>query len=451
MTTVREIRRRMYSIGPAGLGEVWPIASGSGTTIVVTALKDRPFSAGYFDNKYLVRSEAASPPADYSRSVKADGFASATGTLTTDVTMADATFTSENVEIASFSPQEINLCINHALRRIRMLDVTEIPATIGRHWLDALTWVNGPGEIERITWTANPQISRNRYFQKWNSYSSGSLIPDDWTLSGSGATIARNTFRTSASVEGVSPTGISLTRSGTDAVLTQNLSLRLTGVSADSYAGDTLTAVLRGVSGAASSLRIRITDGVDTTNSSYHTGGGTIEEMTAQHTVNASPVDLQALVLLETDETPYLDEAYVVFGSLQDAMRRNDYPEYHVWSSRYEQAQTNLPAILPARQKGSHYRVYSWRPYPDIDESRIQNGTADADTVDAPIDVVAAGALSRLYEREAQREGTDATRNRLIAADWERRFQNLALRARALPPGGKRRFQRMPYLAPASR
>lgn len=271
-------------------------------------------------------------------------------------------------------------------------------------------------------WRNSPQVSRNRYFDLYNSYSSGALQPDFWTLSGSGASMARST-----SQKWKTKYTLAVTRSGTNAVVTQDVGLQETGVSSDSLRGEKVTAVLVGYSANASSLTVKVDDGVDTTTSSAHSGDSTFEELTAEHTVSDSATKLDIVVTVAVDETVYLGECYLVVGSIYDSARRDSFEEWRVYERGYEQG-ASFPVILPQRGRGGHYLVTSQRSYPSFTDSRIQAGTADSDETDAPIEIVATGAIGRLYEKVAQRDNENTQREAAIATEWNRRFEGMARR-----------------------
>lgn len=408
------------------LGRVETIASLTTTTCVVSALAVGSLSDQKFRNHWVVRADSTAL-ADRTRAVSA--FTASSGTLThAGANYTDTTATSKLVEILAYEPYLFDRAINEAVQQLRRENRTILPTIQGayEYWLTDLDWITGPDDLKKVQFSTRPVISRNRYFEDWPTYdTAGSLTPAFWTLTGASATIARNTFRTSSGVEGRTRYGLSLTRAGTNAVLAQNLGLSLTGVSGDSLAGTTVTAVLRGVSSAASSLRIQLSDeAAINTNSSYHTGGGAIEELTAVHTVDAAPTNLQVSIRLETDETAYIDEAYVVYGTLDDAMRRDSYPETEV-PFTFDQGGITPKLILPVQSKGSQYIVTSTRGYPAFDATRLRSGAADADTTDAPELDAAFGALAILFEGLRGRRNEDTEKFAALAADYRRRFDRL--------------------------
>lgn len=398
MTTLKAIRQRLLKID-SSLGRVESIASLTNTTAVVSALATGTIGAGKFSAKWILRPDAASA-ADRLRITTASGYAASTGTLThAGTNYADTTATSESLEIHEFEPYLLDNAICAAMRGTRFLDYSIIPTQQNdRYSLESLSWVVEPSDIVKVEKYNIPVLNNNRGFEKWNSYSSGSIRPDGWTLAGSGATFARSsTSRTGAY-------SLSVTRSGTDATVSLTIPILDTGVSDDSIRGETVTAVCVGRSGQANSLVVTIdsqkSDGTSilSEDSSAHTGGGGWEELTKEHTVSATADQIVITATVNVDETALIDELYVCLGSLTDNVRRNGLRNGHrVRGYKFEQGQ---PPVLyvSAGGKGGCLLIQSQRPYEQFTQSRIDAGTADADETDAPLDLIAYGALYRLFE-----------------------------------------------------
>ncbi len=70
---------------------------------------------------------------------------------------------------------------------------------------------------------------------------------------------------------------------------------------------------------AATSCRLRFDDTASTTNSSYHTGGGSYEWLTVTHTVNAAASKLEFELEAVTSQTCYLSAPTVVLGGVPPA------------------------------------------------------------------------------------------------------------------------------------
>lgn len=400
MTTLKDIRRHLYALQRDLVGRVESIASLSTTTAVVTALATGGYGSERFRGHWLLRAEAASA-ADRIR--KVFSFTASTGTLThAGTNYADTTATSEFLEILGpeYEPQDVDEAINFMLASTRRRDRTILPGVSGqqRYWLHALDWIQEPNDIMSIATCSNPVMSRNRYFEQWNSVSSaGAVQPDWWTLTGASASMARSTTGARRGQY-----TLAVTRAGTNAVLNQNVGLLSNGSSAtpSSLRGQVVTAVVVGTASSASQLRVTVDDGVTTTSSSYHTGGGGIEELTAQHTMSSTATKCDIEIEVNVDGTVYLDEAYIVFNTVSDAVRRDEYQEHTLSprETRFDQGNGTLSAILPPLGWGQQYVVYSQRPYPQFDTTRLRAGSADADTSDAPKELIAVGTMWRVHE-----------------------------------------------------
>ena len=421
---LREIAFRHGSIA-----EVYDIASLTTTTAVVTSLATGGISSQAFVEKWMVRPENSNS-ADLIR--RCTAFASSTGTLThAGTNYADTTATSEQLLVLKWRLMYYLNSIDVAVGKTKRLHESVLPTLQGarRYWLSDFSWIDGPGDIESIWWTDDPNIVRNRYFEDYNTYnSSGVLVPDHWAISGASATMARSTTQVRRGQY-----SLAITRSGTDCAVSQIPGLLISGVSGDSLVGKTITIAAWCWSAVASQVRIRITDGVDTTNSSYHTGGSTWEELTATHTVNSAATSLTVSVRVESDNTVcYIDE-YAAGETYDDAVRRDAWPRYQLGRTGFIQNGA-LAAWLPERGHNGQYIVKSYRPYPRFDATRLADGTALGDTTDCPLEVAVAGGVGRLYEVMAgmEEEGSpDREKYVREAALWNKRWEGMVLRNQA--------------------
>lgn len=420
MTTLKEIRREMLSRDPK-LGRKETIASLTATTAVVSALATGGFSAQRFEGKWMLRAEGAT--ADRVRVVTE--FASSTGTLThAGTNYSDTTATSEFLELLEYEPYLYDNAIQVALARTLYRDTTIIPARQqDRNWVGDLDWVQKPSDVMSVGHRGSPVLSRNRHFANWNRVSTaGVLQPDDWFPSGNGETVQRSTSNNLRS-----PYTMEITRAGVNCTVSQYVQVMDDGV--DSLAGEVVTVVARAKTPTASHVRVRMTDGTQTVSSGYHTGGGTVEELSVEMTVTAGTTqDLQFWISIEgSDDSAYVIEAYMAKGSLTDAVRRDNYPEYAIPMEQvsFEQGGT-LQLIVP--QCSGQLVVHSNRSYPTFDATRVSAGTADADKSDAPLVPVAVGAIARLYESVGDLGQ---------AMYWERKFQQLAAAHLYVPTKGR--------------
>lgn len=126
----------------------------------------------------------------------------------------------------------------------------------------------------------------------------GAAAPDSFTLTGGGATIARTGIAQADTFHFGTGSGFAakVTRAGTDWKLTQDV------ISAADFAkyvnvkSQKVSVAVKGKTAIASYLRIVVDDGVTTTASSYHTGGGTEEHLSVTHTISNSATKLSVYV-----------------------------------------------------------------------------------------------------------------------------------------------------------
>lgn len=127
----------------------------------------------------------------------------------------------------------------------------------------------------------------NDDFQLWPD--GDAAAPLYWVLTGAGGTIARTGTGLVDTSRKVGDFAAKVTRAGTDVVLSQLL-LPSTGAfgRADFLKGQTVGAGCWVKCGTGSVARVSVTDGVTTTASSYHTGGGAWEWLSLTHTLDTS-------------------------------------------------------------------------------------------------------------------------------------------------------------------
>ncbi len=401
------------------------------TTMVFGSLATGTVSAGTYGGKWLLRSQAAlvgGAAVDRVRLSTEAGFAASTGTIThAGANYQDTTATSETPEIIEYEPFLLDNAIQTTLLSLQRADRLEFPTRQGvnKYWLNDLTWISEPRDVLRVMLKHTPVISRNRFFEKWNGVdANGVLTADWWTLAGTSATYARSTTQVRTGLYAAA-----ITRAGTDCTLTQSVGLLDTGVGGTTSAGSLRNQSVNGVavvwSAVASQVRVGINDGVSTTYSTYHTGGSGWEELTVAKTMDAAATKCDVIVSVEGSNTVcYADDVYAVLasGGTNDSVRRDDYPETEitdqVW---YDQGAGTLAMNTPAYGWNAQIVVYTMRPYPGFDPTRLLAGTADGDTQDGPLTTVALGALWRLYDSVPQTPEHVA-----LAARWRAEYEALA-------------------------
>lgn len=423
----------MYLLAPS-LGRVVTPASYTVTTAVVNALATGTVDASRNAGKWMIRPDAVTAAgADRTRLTTATGYVAATGTLAhAGANYADTTATNETLEISEYEPYLLDNAIQATLPKLRRIDRTMLPTVQGANrYYPQLSWVTDPAGL-KIFHRNSRVMTNNRFLEKWNAYSSvGALIPDNWTLSVTGATFARSgTARRGAYALAVTTSG---GNAGTvDAVIPVMASGSAT--SGDSLRGQTVTGVGVSLCGAASSQRVRVTSedasGVvlSTTNSSYHTGGGTWEELTAAHVVHADAEQIRIQFRQEQNETAKLvDELYLVFGSVDNQTRYDTFDEAEISEFvRWEQGNGTLAMVTPVYGIGAQLIIESERGYPAFDASRVSAGTADQDVSDAPLIHVATGGIAHLFRSEAMRRGEDTSKATYEGSEWMAKFETLA-------------------------
>jgi hypothetical protein len=400
LPTYRQYFEHAASLAGEPFARVYPIASLAATTLTVTRLA-RGELAEKYAGQYLLR-QYASAAADRERTITS--FDSSTGVFTHGgASYSDTTATDEKVLVTPIPPSVLDDAIVRALEQCTRLDWEMIPGFQGnRYPLTDFTWITRRALIKDVRFRYSPVFTRNRHMDKWNTLTSGGVLqPDWWTLTGSGATMVRDSTN---GARPSSPYTVAITRSGTDCYISQSVSTMLTGVTgARSYADRTIYAVAKVKASVASRTRVRLlVDGSVVASSSYHTGGGTVEELSTSYDVSETANSLEIRITVETgDTTVYVDEAYLVPDTLSDGVRKDVYEE-ELAEASFEQGPP-LVMRLPF-SIGKQVMVRSERPYPAFDATRVASGSADADSSDAPLTLVACGILAYAFEKMAVRQ-----------------------------------------------
>lgn len=423
-TTLAGYRREMTRLEPA-LGSAHLINTAAARQLTVNTLKyGARSSVSRYSEKFMLRADSASLPADRVRlSYDYDPVA---GTIAHEgADYADVTAGTEILEILEHEPYRYDEAIQETLRSTRYRDIEILPThNADRYWLDQFSWMTDPGHIIRVGWRQSPVMTGNRNFEKWNVVSTaGALEPDLWTLGKeSGATYARSaTARRGAY-------SLSVTRSGANCTVSITVPVMETGVEADSIQGLTATGVLVCRSANPSSATVKVDSqdasgsSLSSTTSDAHTGGGAWEELTAEHTVNVAAEQVVTTYTGAVDENVLIDDLYLMKGVLTDTVRRDIAgTAWHRFTPEFEQGQP-LQLIAPKNiGLGQQIVIESERPYATFDETRVRNQTADLDSLDAPLRLIATGAVYRLYEKM----GPDT---QALAEKWRRRYQEMAAR-----------------------
>lgn len=431
MPTLAEIAKEMLVRCPGddAIGRLAAISSLTATTVVSSALAFGGNSEQRYSQKWLWRITTTTT-ADKVRF--SDSFAPATGTLTHSGTnYTDTTATGEEVIISNFDPYLIREAIDLTVRSLRRLDKTEYPSTKGQRkfWVND-EWIRHPSDIAEVGYSQSPVLSKDRYFDKWGEVGTdGSLQLTHWALSGSGATVARSTAKYWRGSHVVA-----LTRSSSDCEIVQTIPVYRNGVDGYDLRGKSVTFLAWALCGTASRFAARIDDQTGSNSASEtHTGGGTWEELTGQITVDNNSESLTLELQIEDgDVTAYIGEAFLVETEhLSDAVRFDTYQEHVLPDGSYRFDQWGTLQVN-TQEQFNQLLVWSKRPYPGFDSTRLTSGAADADSTDAPKEIVATGAIARLFRGRADSEyamPNDVRR----AEEWEAKFADMARRHQALP------------------
>lgn len=131
-----------------------------------------------------------------------------------------------------------------------------------------------------------------------------SVAPTEHTLSGASATVARESTEIK-----VGTYSAAVTRVGADASLYHDLSTY------EVYQGRKMTFGAWVKASVASRARLSISDGVGSTNSSYHTGGGDWEFLAVTHDMDESATRLRCEMQVNTgNTTAYFDSGILCIG-----------------------------------------------------------------------------------------------------------------------------------------
>ncbi len=406
---------------PDGFGRVEAITGLSAQTITVGTFGVGSVSATKYLQKWLYRPETAST-ADLTRMCSA--FTPATGVLThAGIAYADTTVGTEHVEVHEYEPKMLNSAINLALQRLRRRDIETIPTTgSDRYWLGQFSWVNEPGDVELVKYSSNPVLSRNRYFQKWNSATpdvANTVGPDWWTLSGTAATVARIT----TNVYRPGQYGVQVVAGGAAvSEMSQSVGQLADGVSGDAITSKIVTVVVVGRATAASALRGWYSDDGGTTKqyTTYHAGTSLQAELSLQVTVLATASNPTFGWEQAAASTCQVSQCYLVRGALSDGVRKNSYDANEIPKQWDESAGPGALILQTptAYGAGGTIEVHSKRSYPTL--------TLDSDTADAPLAQIAVGALYLLYRGLAARHGVDVTQYAQERERWLRAYAPLA-------------------------
>lgn len=163
--------------------------------------------------------------------------------------------------------------------------------------------------IASHNWLTNPSV------ETWTNGTA--VAPTGWTLTGAGATVARNSSNVKHA--GFS---VSLTRAGTDTYLAQDVAALAMQGPVAWWQGRAVTMGAWARATVAGRARICVDDGVGTTCSSYHTGGSSFEYLALTRTLDIAATKVEARLRVDTgDTTAQFDGAALAIGpTVTDAL-----------------------------------------------------------------------------------------------------------------------------------
>ncbi|MCK5616148.1 hypothetical protein KAR91_80535 [Candidatus Pacearchaeota archaeon] len=141
----------------------------------------------------------------------------------------------------------------------------------------------------------------NWSFEDWTAGTA--VAPDDWTLVGGGAAVARE-----STIIQVGTHSAKVTRTTADCWLKFDVP------DAESYRGEVITLGAWVYATVSNRARLQIEDSVGSTISSYHTGNSTWQFLTISHTVAAGATSIEARMRVNNGDEGYFDGAVLIEG-----------------------------------------------------------------------------------------------------------------------------------------
>lgn len=189
-----------------------------------------------------------------------------------------------------------------------------LAGTSGSNWFKLTVGANGQiivadsAQTPGLRWTDPPVPAStvpNPSFETWEN--GVSAAPDNWSVTGASATVARE-----GTIVKLGAYSAKLTRAGTDCHLSTDVYIPAHGVYTRSR---TYTFGAWVYATVASRVRLRVNDGVTTTNSAYHSGGSAWEWLQVTFTTGSGITALNVGLAVDTGDTSgYIDGATLVEG-----------------------------------------------------------------------------------------------------------------------------------------
>lgn len=427
-STLKQYRQALYTLqsDPTGFGRVETVTGLAAQSVTVSTLALGAQSSSIYQNKYMVRPDAAlvgGVAVDRVRMCSATSptlaFNSTTGAFThIGAAYADTTVGSpaESFEISEYAPTQHDANINRALGRLRHRDVSFVPTTgAQRYWLGVPGWINEPADVAAVYYVPRPVFTQNRYFQKWNIATPGTAaitaLPDSWTGYGAGATYQRTT--TAAYMTGqYTLTGVA--PGGNVTGILQSVGLLNDGVTGDNLQGKIVTVVGVAQQAVSSTWRAWYSDDGGTTKqfTAFSTNTTFPTESSLQVTVSATASNPTCGLEFVAGATVIPSQCYLMLGAISDSVRKDEYTAMEIEKNWDQSAGPNAMILIAntAWGLGGQLEIHSKRAYPTL--------TLDTDTADAPLVAIASDALYLLYRGLASTAGQATQRYGQLAAYW---------------------------------
>lgn len=337
------------------------------------------------------------------------------------------------VSPSDYTLNEIQLAWEDCLRQTPHTYRQVIPITPNERFqnLSALDWLRGTGDVDAVYWNISPIALHNEDFALWQN--GASEVPDGWSQSGSGATIARTSggYRTAYKATTTAAGAASELTQSMPKTLVQWIARRTNPV----YVPIRAAAWVDTASSNAARVGIRVTSAgvTSTTWSDYVTGDSRPHFIETSYTPTADDSDI-TLVLQNAAGTVASWSAGVLMQNTTIASNtyqirdqgssfyREDIPNYRLRNlGGVPTIEFNVWPNVPGQ-----IIVYSRRPMPLLD--------ATSDVVDDQYArALEWGLLAWLLR--ANKESQDRTRLDRIQADAMREWSRFCANFSSLPVG----------------
>lgn len=393
------------------------ISSGTANTAVLSGLINTTGYDESFKGWRLIMLDAANET-DKERWV--DAWDDRTGTAHFAI-RSDSTYTSETyilVHPDDYALQEFRDALDVALREGRRSYRWPVPLAPNQRVipLSDLTFLTGADDIAKVMRSDNPNMVRNAEFNLWSA--GLAAAPDGWTLTGTGASVAR------ASTGIRSGFGVTVTRASAATTLTQTIPLQLLEYICRSPGGITSLAIGGWVTTAtASSAKI----GVNSTFTSFHTGGSYPEWLSTTFTPASSNTAITITLQLDTNSSnATFHGIYLVVGTaVPDVMKEQGDQAYREREVNHRTRNLGgAPVVQLDSEHSGQIVVYTRRGFSALsaDSSEIDDQYARQ---------LEAGLLAKLLQ--ITKSNQDRTRLDVIQAEQTRIWTRLLDNTNDLP------------------